>query len=347
MDLEYPPSITQSLDRLSRTLGELAVQDETAACAAEPELWAEDGPLTLTLSPEGRGEILEPAASPLAQFAEFRVMGAYAVPLGQLLARAGRANVPLPDSAARGAVALAWPDATAPWHANEHLTVEIDGEEMVAGSVSVAPFCVPASRLVFLAQAAVDVALVECSHGGSHVQLVGDAFIVRFERTPVRTVALGDAALRAWERAVLWERLALVGLTAGLIDRAYRIALDALCEGQRQQSLVAGEQVAQFQLSDNYIDRLAAERLAQDVAIDAERGRPVHEKLALVRYFTAGQAERSAGRALHLAALFLPSLVPIARWLTQRAHHLSVFGMAREHEVRLATAGLAAGMRLD
>ena len=347
MDLAYPPSISQSLERLSSTLGELTVQDETAACAVEPALWAEDVPLTPPPTPEGRGEGTgEPAASPLAQFAEFRAMGAYALPLGRLLARAGRAYVPLPD-AARGVVALGWPDATAPWRASEPLTAALDGGETVSGSVSVAPFCVPASRLMFLAQAGADVALVEGSPSDSLIQRVGDGFSVRFERTPVRAVALGDAALRAWERAVLWERLALVGLTAGLIDRAYGIALDALCEGRWQQSLVASEQVAQFQLSDNYIERLAAERLAQDVAIDAERGRPVAEKLALARYFTAGQAERCAARALHLAALFLPGLVPIARWLTQRAHHLSVFGMAREHEVRLATAGLAAGMRLD
>ena len=45
--------------------------------------------------------------------------------------------------------------------------------------------------------------------------------------------------------------------------------------------------------------------------------------------------------------LFTPRVVPIARWLTQRAHHLSVFGMAREHEVRVAVAGIAAGMSLE
>jgi hypothetical protein len=37
----------------------------------------------------------------------------------------------------------------------------------------------------------------------------------------------------------------------------------------------------------------------------------------------------------------------VARWLTLRAHHLSVFGLAREHEVRLAAAGLVAGMSLE
>jgi hypothetical protein len=331
MELTYPPSLTASLDRLTQTLGNVSVENETAACSIEPELWAAGN--------RGRAA---PAASPLAQFAEFRAVGAYALPLPWLLARVGRCYVPLPDATTRGAFALAWPDATAPWHRGEPLTATLEAGGVVSGSVSVAPFCVPASSLAFLAQVGTDVALVECGVNGGHVDRLGDGFRVTFERTPVLTLAQGDPALQAWKRAVLWERLALVGLTVGLIDRAYRIALDALCEGQRQGSVVAGEQVAQFQLSDNYIDRMAAERLAQDVAIDAERGRAVDEKLALVRYYTSGQAERCAGRALHLASLFLPRLVPIARWLTQRAHHLSVFGAAREHEVRLATAGLAA-----
>ncbi|HLY67479.1 MAG TPA: hypothetical protein VKU60_18220, partial [Chloroflexota bacterium] len=83
------------------------------------------------------------------------------------------------------------------------------------------------------------------------------------------------------------------------------------------------------------------------LAIDAENGKPVDDKLALVRYFTSGQAERCAARALHVAQLFTPRLVPVARWLTRRAHHLSVFGVAREHEVRLASAGVIAGMALE
>lgn len=336
MDLTYPPAVASSLDRLSQTLGQLTLADETEACGAEPELWA--------TAAEGR---VEPAASPLAQFAEFRVMGAYALPLPELLARAERSYLLLPAEATAGSVALAWPDATAPWHPDERLMAELSVNGTVSGSVNVAPFCVPARSLAFLAQTANDLALVECGPDSSRFERTGDAFAVTFEATPARVLARRETAVRAWERAVLWERLALVGLTAGLIDRAWRIALDALGEGQRQGSVVAGEQVAQFQLSDNYIDLLAAERLGQDVALDAERGRAVDAKLALVRYSTSGQAERCAARALHLASLLLPSLVPVARWLTRRAHHLSVYGVAREHEVRAATAGLAAGLRLD
>jgi hypothetical protein len=274
-------------------------------------------------------------------------MGAYAFPLSELLARTGRSYVPLPDAAPRGAVALGWPDATAPWNLGEPLTVELGANGTVSGSVSVAPFCVPAVGLAFLARAGSESALVESGQTSTEVQRVGESFTVRFQATPARVLAQGDPALRAWERAALWERLGLVGLSVGLIDRAYRIAMDAIGEGQRQERVLAGEQVAQFQLADNYIDRLAAERLAQDVAIDAERGRPVEAKLALVRYQTSGQAERCAARALHLASLFLPDVVPVARWLARRAHHLSVFGTAREHDVRLAAAGLAAGLRLE
>ncbi|HLQ31863.1 MAG TPA: acyl-CoA dehydrogenase family protein, partial [Chloroflexota bacterium] len=176
---------------------------------------------------------------------------------------------------------------------------------------------------------------------------VGDAFVATFEGAQARVLTEGDEALKQWDTAAQWERLALIGLTAGLIDRTWRIALDALCEGKRQGHFLADEQVAQFQLADNDIERISAEHLVLDVAIDVEHGKRVEDKLALVRYFTSKQAEACAGRALHLAQLFTPRMVPIARWLIQRAHHLSVFGMAREHEVRLATAGLAAGMSLE
>ncbi len=177
----------------------------------------------------------------------------------------------------------------------------------------------------------------------TRTERAGDAFVAVFEGTEATTAG----GLEEWRRAVLDQRLALIGMTLGLIDRAWRIALDALCEGKRTHNELADEQVAQFQLADNDIERYSAHHLVLDVAIDAERGKPVDDKLALVRWFTAKQAESCAARALHVAQLFTPRIVPIARWLTRRAHHLSVFGLAREHEVRLAARGLAAGMSLE
>ncbi|HEX6512190.1 MAG TPA: acyl-CoA dehydrogenase family protein, partial [Chloroflexota bacterium] len=115
----------------------------------------------------------------------------------------------------------------------------------------------------------------------------------------------------------------------------------------RQGHFLADEQVAQFQLADNDIDRLAAEHLILDTAIEADKRKPAQDKLAMVRYYTSGQAERCAARALHVAQLFTPRMVPIARWLSGRAQHLSLFGPAREHGVRLAAFGLAAGMSLE
>jgi len=349
LDLSYPPALRDSLDRIGKALADISVRDETAA-SGQPELWQ--------TKPSRNGHAT-PAASPLAQVAEFRALGAYALPLPDLLARAGRGYLPLPGNAGGGAVALGWPDASAPWHPGDPLTVELSAGR-VYGVLSVAPFCVPVSGIVFLAQSGSDVVLVDLPSPaafavrvgpgegqGEGTQRLGDAFSVRLEDTPADVLAEGPEALKAWDRAAEWERLALLGLTAGLIDRAWRIALDAVCEGKRQGHVLADEQVAQFQLADNDIDRLASEHLVLDVAIDAERGKPVKDKLAMVRYYTSKQAEGCAARALHLAQLFLPRLVPVARWLTLRAHHLSVFGLAREHEVRLAAAGLVAGMSLE
>ena len=335
MDLTYPAALRDSLERIGKALADVSVRDE-----------APGGPAELWQTRPSRNGHATPAASPLAQVCEFRALGAYALPLPELLARAGRGYVPLPGEAGGGAVALGWPDASAPWQPGQLLTVELAGGRL-HGEVSVAPFCVPASGLVLLAQAGDGQALVEAGPDGARVERAGDAFVAHLEDASAHVLAEGPEALSAWSRAVEWERLALVGLAAGVIDRAWRIALDAVCEGKRQGHPLADEQVAQFQLADNDIERLAADHLVLDVAIDADRGRLPEGKLAMVRWHTTRQAEGCAARALHVAQLFLPRLVPVARWLTQRVHHLSVFGPAREHEVQLATAGLAAGMSLE
>lgn len=338
MDLSYPPALRDSLDRIGQALADISVRDEASA-SGQPELWQ--------TKPSRNGHATT-SASPLAQVAEFRALGAYALPLPELLARTGRGYVPLPGNAG-GAVALGWPDASAPWQTGQPLTVELTAGKL-RGAVSVAPFCVPAGGVALLAQNGSEVALVDLPSpavAGERTQRVGDAFSVQLSDAPAHVLAEGSEALTAWDRAVEWERLALIGLTAGLIDRSWRIALDAVCEGKRQGHPLAGEQVAQFQLADNDIERLAAEHLVLDLAVDAERGKPVKDKLAMVRYYTSKQAEACAARALHVAQLFLPRFVPVARWLTLRAYHLSVFGCAREHEVRLAAAGLVAGMSLE
>jgi hypothetical protein len=333
MDLSYPPAVQDSLDRIGKALADVTVRDEAAAIEHEPELWQ--------TQPSRNGHTA-PASSPLAQVAEFRALGFYALPLPELLEKTDRSY--LPNAAG---VALGWPDASAPWQPGDSLTVELNGSKL-NGAITVAPFNVPARGLLLVAQSGSDVALIQTSADGSRTERRGDAHAVSFENADAGVLATGPEAEQAWQRAVEWERLALLGLTAGLIDRSWRIALDALCEGKRAGNELADEQVAQFQLADNDIDRLAAEHLILDAAIDADNRKPhAAAKVALARYFTSGQAERCSARALHVAQLFLPRLVPVARWLSRRAHHLSVFGMAREHEVRFATAGLTAGLILE
>jgi Acyl-CoA dehydrogenase, C-terminal domain len=340
MDLSYPPAIQASLDRFSQALAAISVKDELEACERKPELWG---------SPRS---VASPASGPLAQVAEFRALGSYALPLPELLAKSDRAYVPLPADAAPDGSALGWPDASAPWTwlYEDPSTVQLsDGK--LRGSVSVAPFCIPAGALAFLAEDGAkehEFALVQVASNSGRAEQVGDAFAVQFENVPARVFATGQTAIEAWEQAVLWERLALLGLTLGLMDRCWRISLDALCEGKRAGSLLADEQVAQFQLADNDIERLSAQNLILDAAVDVENGKAsAKDKLALVRYFTSGQAERCAARALHVAQLFTPRMVPIARWFVQRAHHLATFNAAREYEVRSASNGVIAGLSLE
>jgi len=338
VELSYPPEVSDALERLGRSLGGIAVKDELAGSEAPLELWGGEA-----------SEETPELTSGLGQVAEMRKLGEYALPLGGLLSQVGRRYLPTPRKWSRGGVTpLGWPDVTAPWRPGDQLAARFDGSK-VSGRVFVAPFCVPANRVILLADGAGQPVLLKgpAPNPGSTERL-GDAFAVTFEGSPVILLAEGAEAVAAWQRLVTWERLALLGLTAGAIDRAWRIALDALCEGKRQGNPLADEQVAQFQLADNDIERLSAGHLINDAAIDVEAGKPHSaEKLALARYFTAAQAERCAARALHVAQLFLPRMVPIAGWLVKRAHHLSVFNSAREHEVQAATAGLVAGMSLE
>jgi Acyl-CoA dehydrogenase, C-terminal domain len=325
MDLTYPGTVRQVLDALDDALAGVSIQEEIEFSQWEPPLWVGE---------RASAEATE-VNEPLMQFAQWRKLGAYALPVGELLHRTGRR-----------VAALGWRDATAPWDPSDASLVSFDGSTL-RGQVSVAPLCVPTDDLLVLAHQDKEdeVVLVRAERGQTERR--GDTLWVRFEQTPAELVSRGSEALASWERRVVQERLGLLGLALGVIDRAWRIALDSLCQGKRDANVLADEQVAQFQLSDIYIERLAAADLALDVAIDAQQGRPFAGKLALARYATSGQAKRCATRALHLSSLFLPRWVPIGRFLVQRAHHLSVFGMAREHEVRIASAGLVAGLHLE
>src|SRR5207244_4450738 len=158
----------------------------------------------------------EPADSPLAQVAEFRALGAYAMPLAELMAKARRAHMPLPAKwSAGGAVALGWPDASGPWAKGDPLMLELR-EGKLHGRVAVAPFCVPARALLALAGKGSDIALVECWPDGARTERMGDAFVAAFEGAQARVLAEGDEAMQAWQKAVLYQRLGLVGLTLGL-----------------------------------------------------------------------------------------------------------------------------------
>lgn len=328
MDLTYPDDAQDCLTHLGRLLSAIGANDESAAV---------DG--------GARGH--SPSAlsgcrptSHLCHVAAFRLLGFYALPLPDLLARTGLSY--LGDST--GATALGWPDARAPWQPGDALTVQMKDGQLV-GRLSVAPFCVPWEKVCFLATAEEKIVLVELDGARSYPE--GDEFRLGLDATAGRTVVTGQDALREWQRRAISEQLGLVGLTMGVIDRSWRIALEALCAGRKTGSHLADEQVAQFQLSDNYIERLATEQLAMDVGIDADKGREIEAKLALVRYATSAAAERCSQRAHHLAAIFMPDSVSIARWMSVRAHQLSVFTVAREHAVPRVAHSLPAGLRLE
>ncbi|HLY66801.1 MAG TPA: hypothetical protein VKU60_14805, partial [Chloroflexota bacterium] len=216
------------MERISASLAEISLKDELASAGRGMELWA--------LSAAVSGEA---PRSPLAQYAEMRALGAYALPLPELLSRVGRGYVPLPASAGTAMAALGWPDASAPWQSGDLLTVELGADGKLRGRVSVAPFCVPLSALVFLAHTGAEVALVQAGRDGSRVDRAGDAFTVAFEDAPARILMEGAEAVLEWQRLAQSERLALAGLTLGVIDRAWRIALDALCEGKRAGNVLA------------------------------------------------------------------------------------------------------------
>jgi hypothetical protein len=143
MDLSYPPAVRESIDRVGQALADVSVKDELEACERDAELWNKRDT-----------QKYEPASSPLAQVAEFRALGFYALPLPDLLTKARRAYVPLPGKwSAGGAVALGWPDPSGPWAPGDSLNLELDSAGKLQGRVSVAPFCVPAQALLGLGAA--------------------------------------------------------------------------------------------------------------------------------------------------------------------------------------------------
>jgi len=133
--------------------------------------------------------------SPLTRFAAFRKLGAYALPLGELL----RVS-PLGSR-----------DPSAPWQAGDSLLVELAAGKL-QGYVSVAPLCAPAHELTLLARAEHTIVLVKAGPEGSHTERLGDAFVVTFEAAPAHQLAQGAEGGAAWARLATRQRLALLGI---------------------------------------------------------------------------------------------------------------------------------------
>lgn len=336
MDLSYPISVLESLEKLSETLSS-EVKDDNVPREA-PSMWNSD-----LVMAEVAGPI-----SPMSIVAEYRLYGSYAMNVSELLVMAGRSHTPLIDALLQsgGIVTLGLRDPKVPWRVSDAHEVTIDND-LASGRLSVSPFFLPCTRLLFMATKSDSVVLAVCNSENTLVESVGDTFEIVLADTPVSILAVGDKAIQKWALAEQWERLALIGLTLGVVDRSYRIALDALWKGQQEKNILAGEQVAQFQLADNFIDRQAVEHLAYDAAIDAEKGNLAFEKAAMIRYSTSEMAQKCANRALHLASMFDESSLVSSKWLVSQAHKLRVYSTASECEVQMATAGLARGMSVE
>lgn len=336
MDLKYPINVLESLEKLSDTLA--SVSKDGTLPRLLPSMWCSDSAASNLSQPN----------SALGIVAEYRLYGSCAANVAELLAIVGRSHVPLLDTepATGGIVALGARDSKIFSQGADlpQLTITNDTGR---GRLSVSPFFLPCTRLLFLGSESDAVVLAECNSEGTSVEPVGDSFEIVLEDAPVNILAEGNEAIERWASAEKWEALALVGLTAGVVDRSYQIALDALWKGQQEDKELAREQVAQFQLADNFIDRQAVEHLVYDTAIDAQNGRLSAEKMAMVRYATAEMAQKCAGRAMHLAAIFDDSSLEIAKWLFHQAHNLCVYGMTREQGAQMAAAGLARGMSVE
>lgn len=342
MDLQYPDAVLASTRKIREVLSLISLTEELQAGSDVPDLWISD-PFPTEFGTWG--------LSPLQHFAEMRCVGRWMIPVTQALHLLKRdylggamaQTIGLrsgPTALASSGVGAGTPSGTP--------SVEVDKSSRATGVVAVGPFGVPCAQLLLLARGGgADPALVRCPKGTGTVTRRGDAFRLSMNKDEVEVLINGEAAYHLWGQLLIWERLGLLGLALGIVDRAWDIALEALAARLRRGEPLAGEQVAQFQVADNDIDRLGAELLAMDVAVDAEKGRLTPEKLALARYPSSAAAARCAQRALHLAALFSPELEPLAWRLVRRAHQLAVFSIPREHELQLAAAGLKSGLRVE
>lgn len=329
---------TETLDLSSRAGAEAFIAQVRSRAAS-----VGDGP---TLVEPPRTQELEGAAGALEYVLRMRALGWFAAPLSSLLAAAGASYLLVDSEAGRqlpGQVVPGLPDPTGPASAGAEPVVRIDSAGRATGALSIAPYCLPFDQVLFLARdEGGDTVLAVAPPGGDDLERASDVTRVRLADVEATVLKQGPAALETWRQTTTLERLGLVGLAAGVVERSRQLAIDALCAGTRAGNVLAAEQGAQFLAADNDIEWFATEVLAQDAAERAQRGGLGVEPLASARYATAAAAERCVGRALHLIELFDPERLAVALRLQERARHLTVYRMAREHEIREAAAALTA-----
>jgi acyl-CoA dehydrogenase len=213
----------------------------------------------------------------------------------------------------------------------------------LSGTVELSPLSQGADNLMMLATHDGDQVLVAFPAAALAFETVGDVLQAELHQVSARVIAAAPEARRMWAALARWERLRLVAMALHVVDSAWELGLHSLCLGNRSGNQLAGEQLAQFELADIGIERLAAGCLMDDAVRDAANGCLSEAKLAMTRYATAKIADACSARAERLVSLFNRTDHPAALELLTAARRLRSFNAACEQEVLEAAAGLREG----
>lgn len=270
-----------------------------------------------------------------------RLAGSKVAPVGRSLNELGASF--LPSSLSYGAVRAvgAHSSLLTPTERRLDLTAS-NGSARVHGTLSVSPFLPQPEHLLVLAGDRPSLAIVrfgDLSQDGSSSQYF-EPLEVHAEAT---VHADGTEAISAFRRVEQWERIGLIGVGLGVVDRSYAVVHEALGNPVSGSEALASNQSVLRSLAAIDAVRATVELVAHDLAgVVAARGVSDLWMNAAKAWITEAVVS-AANAAEKVAGLVRPDLAEPARVMAARASLLSRTLYAQAAEREMAADQLARG----
>jgi hypothetical protein len=238
----------------------------------------------------------------------------------------------LPTHSALAHTDLTWDQAAAP-----SAIEESDGRWRLQGSLQLMADDAGATSLVTLAESADGPLLVTADLPRS---LASDSPLVTLGDLDVRTIARGEQARRINAELLRWQRVGLLGVAVGIIDRSWLVIREAVTRARDERVEIAYEQGPEMRLAEVDIAREAAVLLALEATTNPASSDT--EGLATARAWTSDSARSCAAVARLVVKMLDHRLDELAVALEARAIEISaaLYPIFVEH--RRAAEALAA-----